>query len=129
VQDACGLGADGPAACADSALPRCAAWDRDPCCRRSGVLRTDAGQSDNLVGRVGPRGRWPDGRHPRGVPVFVARRLENDVIVAVPGSTGPSPSPALRDRPEPARGGCAGKPAAFAPGGPMVDRQTIGRPP
>ena len=63
------------------------------------------------------------------LPVFVARRVEDGVIVAVSGSAGPSSSPALRDWPLPARGGCAGKPAAFAPGGPTVDRQTIGRPP
>ena len=54
--------------------------------RLSGVLYTDAGQLDDLVGRVRLRARWPDGRRPHGVLVFIAERLEGDVIVAVSGT-------------------------------------------
>jgi len=43
----------------------------------SGVLCTDAGQLDDLIGRVGPRGRWPDGRRPHGVLVLVVGRKVN----------------------------------------------------
>ncbi len=52
----------------------------------SGVLYTDAGQLDDLVGRVRLRARWPDGRRPHGVLVFIAARIEDDVIVAVSGA-------------------------------------------
>jgi len=54
--------------------------------RLSGVLYTDAGQLEDLVGRVRLRVRWPDGRRPHGVLVFTAERLEGDVIVAVSGT-------------------------------------------
>jgi len=54
--------------------------------RLSGVLYTDAGQLEDLVGRVRLRARWPDGRRPHGVLVFTAERLEGDVIVAVSGA-------------------------------------------
>jgi len=54
--------------------------------RLSGVLYTDAGQLEDLVGRVRLRARWPDGRRPHGVLVFTAERLEGDVIVAVSGT-------------------------------------------
>jgi len=52
----------------------------------SGVLYTDAGQFDDLVGRVKVRARWPDGRRPHGVLVFIAGRIEDDVIVAISGT-------------------------------------------
>ncbi len=52
----------------------------------SGVLYTDAGQLGDLVGRVRLRARWPDGRRPHGVLVFIAGRIEDDVIVAVSGT-------------------------------------------
>jgi len=54
--------------------------------RLSGVLYTDAGQLEDLIGRVRLRARWPDGRRPHGVLVFTAERLEGDVIVAVSGT-------------------------------------------
>ena len=52
----------------------------------SGVLYTDAGQLDDLVGRVRLRARWPEGRRPHGVLVFAAGRIEDDVVVAVSGT-------------------------------------------
>ena len=48
----------------------------------SGVLYTDAGQLDDLVGRVRLRARWPEGRRPHGVLAFIATRIEDDVVVA-----------------------------------------------
>jgi len=50
------------------------------------VLYTDAGQLEDLIGRVRLRARWPDGRRPHGVLVFTAERLEGDVIAAVSGT-------------------------------------------
>ena len=59
----------------------------------SGALYTDAGQLDDLIGRVRLRARWPVGRRPHGVLAFVAERIEDDVVVAVSGTrltvTGP----------------------------------------
>ena len=52
----------------------------------SGVLYTDAGYLDDLIGRVRLRARWPDGRRPHGVMAFAAARIEDDVIVAVSGT-------------------------------------------
>jgi len=52
----------------------------------SGVLYTDAGQLDDLVGRVRLRARWPEGRRPHGVLLFAAERIEDDVVVAVSGT-------------------------------------------
>ena len=52
----------------------------------SGVLYTDAGQLDDLIGRVRLRARWPEGRRPHGVLVFTAERIETDVVVAVSGA-------------------------------------------
>ena len=52
----------------------------------SGVLYTDAGQLEDLVGHVRLRARWPDGRRPHGVLVFTAERLEGDAVAAVSGA-------------------------------------------
>ena len=52
----------------------------------SGVLYTDAGQLDGLIGRVRLRARWPEGRRPHGVLAFIAERIEDDVVVAVSGT-------------------------------------------
>ncbi len=52
----------------------------------SGVLYTDAGQLGDLVGRVRLRARWPEGRRPHGVLVFIAERIEDDVVVAASGT-------------------------------------------
>jgi len=51
----------------------------------SGVLYTDAGQLDDLIGRIRLRARWPEGRRPHGMLAFIAERIEDDVVVAVSG--------------------------------------------
>ena len=52
----------------------------------SDVLHTDPGQLDLLVGVIRSRQRWPKGRRPHGVLVFVAARIEGEVIVAASGA-------------------------------------------
>lgn len=50
------------------------------------VLETDAARLQDLTGRIGARRDWPRGRRPHGVMIFVALRIENDVLVAVSGA-------------------------------------------
>ena len=52
----------------------------------SGLLYTDPGQLDALLSQVRGRARWPKGRRPHGVLVFIAARIEAEVIVAVSGT-------------------------------------------
>jgi len=52
----------------------------------SEVLHTDPGQLDLLLGCLGSRQRWPRMSRPHGVLVFVAARIEGDVIVAASGA-------------------------------------------
>lgn len=54
--------------------------------RLSCVLETDLGRIDRLLGRMNARAQWPKGRRPHGVLVFIAVRIEGEVIVAVSGA-------------------------------------------
>jgi len=54
--------------------------------RLSDVLHTDPGQLDLLLGCLGSRQRWPRMSRPHRVLVFVAARIEGDVIVAASGA-------------------------------------------
>lgn len=51
----------------------------------SGVLDLDPGNLAELAARLGQRPRWPKGRRPHGVLVFIAQRIECDVLVATSG--------------------------------------------
>jgi len=52
----------------------------------SDVLHTEPGQLDLLFGCLGSRQRWPRMSRPHGVLVFVAVRIEGEVIVAASGA-------------------------------------------
>ncbi len=52
----------------------------------SDVLHTDPGQLDLLLGCLRSRQRWPGMSRPHGVLVFVAARIEGEVIVAASGA-------------------------------------------
>ena len=52
----------------------------------SEVLHTDPGQLDLLLGCIRSRQRWPRMTRPHGVLVFVAARIEGEVIVAASGA-------------------------------------------
>jgi len=54
--------------------------------RLSKVLHTDPGQLEILLGCLGSRQCWPRMSRPHGVLVFVAARIEGDVIVAASGA-------------------------------------------
>ena len=53
--------------------------------RLSGVVPTDPGQLGLLLGCIRSRQHWPRMTRPHGVLVFVAVRIEDDVIVAASG--------------------------------------------
>jgi len=52
----------------------------------SDVLHTEPGQLDLLLGCLGSRQRWPRMSRPHGALVFVAARIEGEVIVAASGA-------------------------------------------
>jgi len=52
----------------------------------SEVLHTDPGQLDLLLGCLRSRQRWPRMTRPHGVLVFVAARIEGEVLVAASGT-------------------------------------------
>jgi hypothetical protein len=54
--------------------------------RLSDVLHTDPGQLDLLLGCLRSRQRWPKMTRPHGVLVFVAARIEGEVVVAASGA-------------------------------------------
>jgi len=54
--------------------------------RLSAVLELDPDRIDDLVGRIRLRARWPKGRRPHGVLVFIAERIEGDAIIAASGT-------------------------------------------
>jgi len=54
--------------------------------RLSAVLELDPSRIDDLVGHIRLWACWLKGRHPHGVLVFIAERIEGDTVVSVSGT-------------------------------------------